>query len=58
MEVALPFMAHLAFLMIALGSFALGFVLLTRRTGAQQFLAAPALLALGVWFLHRVIVTI
>ncbi len=56
MEVALPFVAHMAFLMVGLGSLALGVLLLTRSVGAGRFLAAPLLLVIGVWLFYRVIV--
>ncbi len=55
MEAALPFLAHLAFLGVALGSFLLGILLLTRRSGVWQYLAGPALLLVGVWCLYRAI---
>ena len=56
MEVALPFVAHMAFLVVALGSFALGVALLFRPSGAQRYFVAPLLLAAGVWLLHSALV--
>ncbi len=56
MEVALPFLAHMAFLMVGLGSIALAIALLTRSAGVKQYIMAPALLAFGIWLLHSAVV--